>query len=91
MIKYVILSYALLSAAAVQAHDPKEHMKDAKSPDCAAMKKMDHSKMDMDDPVTMALMKKCMKSMDMDMNHDTSDKSEKDAIGEKSKPAHSHR
>ncbi|MFA7556026.1 MAG: hypothetical protein WCY88_17410 [Spongiibacteraceae bacterium] len=46
-----------------QAHDPKEHMKDAKAPECAAMKDMDHSKMDMDDPVMQAMMKQCMKDM----------------------------
>ena len=36
----------LAIAFSVQAHDPKEHMKDAEKPDCAAMKNMDHSKMD---------------------------------------------
>ncbi|WP_339674277.1 hypothetical protein [Dasania marina] len=46
-----------------QAHDPKEHMKDAKAPNCAAMKDMDHSKMDMKDPVIQAMMKQCVKDM----------------------------
>lgn len=50
-------------ASAAQAHDPKEHMKDAEKPNCAAMKDMDHSKMDMNDPVTQAMMKQCMESM----------------------------
>ena len=64
-IKVIMLS-ALAFAISAQAHDPKEHMKDAQDPDCASMKDMDHSKMDMDDPVTQAMMKKCMKSMDHD-------------------------
>lgn len=45
------------------AHDPAEHAKDAedakKGADCAAMKNMDHSKMDMNDPVMKAMMAKC--------------------------------
>ena len=55
---------ALVSTA--QAHDPKEHMKDAEKPNCAAMKDMDQSKMDMNDPVTQAMMKQCMESMHAD-------------------------
>lgn len=31
--------------------------------DCAAMKTMDHSKMDMNDPDMLAMMKKCMPAM----------------------------
>ncbi len=57
-------------AFSAQAHDPKEHMKDAENPNCAAMKGMDHSKMDMNDPVMQAMMKQCMK----DMHHNESDK-----------------
>jgi len=42
------------------AHDPAEHAKEAAAakagPDCAAM---DHSKMDMNDPVAKAMMAKC--------------------------------
>jgi len=40
------------------AHDPSLHVKKAEKADCS---KMDHSKMDMKDPVAMAMMKKCMK------------------------------
>jgi len=40
------------------AHDPKMHAKKAEKADCS---KMDHSKMDMKDPVAVAMMKKCMK------------------------------
>ncbi|MDR7089760.1 uncharacterized protein involved in copper resistance [Cellvibrio fibrivorans] len=54
----LILSSALMVAPSF-AHDPAEHAKTAEAPDCDAMKKMDHSKMDMNDPVMQALMKKC--------------------------------
>lgn len=78
--KLKLLSTVLVLAAlgvtfSAQAHDPKEHMKDAENPNCAAMKDMDHSKMDMNDPVMQAMMKQCMKDMHHDddshaMNHD---------------------
>ena len=66
--KRKLLSPVLVLAAlgvtfSAQAHDPKEHMKDAENPNCAAMKDMDHSKMDMSDPVMQAMMKQCMKDM----------------------------
>ncbi|MBN8717682.1 MAG: hypothetical protein J0I72_07820 [Stenotrophomonas sp.] len=58
---------ALFLAMNAPAHDPKEHMKEAQQkPDCAAMKGMDHSKMDMNDPVMQAMMQKCMKDMHQD-------------------------
>lgn len=66
------------------AHDPKEHMDKAEKLDCSAMDKMDHSKMDMNDPVMQAMMKKCMGKM----NHDTFN--EKDVAHEhETKPAKS--
>jgi hypothetical protein len=52
----IIVFSTLGIAFSAQAHEPKEHMKDAEKPDCAAMKNMDHSKMDMNDP----MMKQCM-------------------------------
>jgi uncharacterized protein involved in copper resistance len=52
-----------LSIPVAYAHDPKEHAKEAAAakagPDCAAMKDMDHSKMDPNDPVMKAMMAKC--------------------------------
>ena len=39
----IIAIAALNVAFLAQAHDPKEHMKDAKNPNCAAMQDMDHS------------------------------------------------
>tara|TARA_R110001599_G_C12253838_1_gene659858 strand:+ start:2935 stop:3285 length:351 start_codon:yes stop_codon:yes gene_type:complete len=59
----VIAISALLFALSAQAHDPKEHMQSAEQPDCTAMKDMDQTKMDMNDPVTQAMMQKCMKGM----------------------------
>ncbi len=65
-----IIAVAALSVASLaQGHDPKEHMKDAESPNCAAMQDMDHSKMDMQDPVMQAMMKQCAQ----DMHHDESE------------------
>ena len=54
---------ALMLAFSAQGHSEKEHMEKAESPDCAAMSKMDHSKMDMSDPVVMAMMQQCMSAM----------------------------
>jgi len=58
----VVVSAVALSMSAF-AHDPSEHMKDGEKPDCGAMEDMDHSKMDMNDPVMQAMMEKCMKQM----------------------------
>ena len=65
-VKYMLLVAGLSLPLLAQAHDPKEHMKDAEKPDCAAMNNMDHSKMDRNDPVMQAMMKKCMKAMHKD-------------------------
>jgi uncharacterized protein involved in copper resistance len=65
--KFITLSIAISTLAftlSAQAHDPKEHMDNAEKPDCAAMENMDHSKMDMNDPVMQAMMKQCMGDME---------------------------
>ncbi|MEH6650338.1 MAG: hypothetical protein V7707_09965 [Motiliproteus sp.] len=54
---------ALMLAFSVQAHSEKDHMKTAENPDCATLSAMDHSKMDMNDPVVMAMMQQCMSAM----------------------------
>lgn len=63
-----ILSLALAAALVAFApgafaHDPAEHAKESAEakagPNCEAMKTMDHSKMDPNDPVMKAMMKKC--------------------------------
>lgn len=66
---------ALMLAFSVQAHEPQKHMKEAEKPDCAAMKNMDSSKMDKDDPVMQAMMQKCMNEIhqgefEQDDSHD---------------------
>jgi hypothetical protein len=60
----ITLAAALFTVAQTAfAHDPAEHAKETAAanagPDCAAMQNMDHSKMDMKDPVMMAMMAKC--------------------------------
>jgi hypothetical protein len=58
-----------LSIPVVYAHDANEHAKKAAStagPDCAAMKDMDHSTMDPNDPVMKAMMAKCGAASDHD-------------------------
>tara|TARA_R110001592_G_scaffold319177_1_gene596628 strand:+ start:282 stop:605 length:324 start_codon:yes stop_codon:yes gene_type:complete len=69
----LVLIPALTLSMTASAHDPKLHAKNPEKADCS---KMDHSKMDMKDPVAMAMMKKCMKQaeassdkMDEKMDH----------------------
>ena len=62
----VIVFSTLGIAFSAQAHEPKEHMKDAQKPDCTAMKNMDHNKMDMNDPVMQAMMQQCKNNMHQD-------------------------
>ena len=40
---FVIALSTLAFTLSAQAHDPKEHMKDAEKPDCAAMENMNQS------------------------------------------------
>ena len=85
-----MLSLSILAGTA-QAHDPKEHMKEAKKPDCAAMKDMDHSKMDSNDPVVMAMMKQCMavkKRQEKTDAHQHDDKAENSAENESAEHNH---
>ncbi|MGK2231425.1 hypothetical protein [Colwellia polaris] len=65
----LILVPAITLSMNASAHDPKMHAKKAEKADCS---KMDHSKMDMKDPVAIAMMKKCMnqsKASTDDMDH----------------------
>ena len=59
----VLAISSLLFALSAQAHDPKEHMQNTEQADCTAMNDMDQSKMDMNDPVVMAMMQQCMNTM----------------------------
>lgn len=53
-----LISLSLLSFSAA-AHDPSLHKKSDEKPNCAAMKDMDHTTMNADDPVMRAMMKRC--------------------------------
>jgi hypothetical protein len=64
-IALVLIPTITLSMAAT-AHDPSMHAKKAEKADCS---KMDHSKMDMKDPVAIAMMKKCMKQAEKSSNN----------------------
>ena len=44
------------------AHDPSLHTSNKEKPNCQAMHEMDPSMMDMNDPVTQAIMKQCGKA-----------------------------
>jgi hypothetical protein len=51
----------IFTVSAVNAHSPEMHKKEnAEKPNCQAMANMDHSKMDMNDPIMMAMMQQCM-------------------------------
>ena len=64
-----VLTFALIGISiSVSAHDPKEHSKDNKGPDCSAMKDMGN--MEKNDPVAMAMMKKCHKMLDKDIQQE---------------------
>ncbi len=43
----------------VIAHDPSLHEKEGESPNCAAFENMDHSTMDIDDPIMQAMIRQC--------------------------------
>lgn len=62
-IVFLLSASALLLSISTFAHDPSEHTTESQKPDCSAMQNMDHSKMDMNDPVMQAMMQKCMKDM----------------------------
>lgn len=65
---YLLLASPFFMATA-QAHEPSEHTSKMEKPNCEAMKNMDHAKMDMNDPVMMAMMKKCMNEKPAENHH----------------------
>ena len=69
LIKIALVLIPTISlSASVLAHDPAMHKMKNEKADC---KNMDHSKMDMKDPVVIAMMKKCMKqNKHSEMKHD---------------------
>jgi hypothetical protein len=92
LFKITTLTLAMATVTSAMAHDPALHTKKAEKADCSKMAKMDHSKMDMKDPIMMAMMKKCQKQMeqakaDHTMHHDseTMMKKEENTMPEKKK------
>jgi len=91
----LVLLPAMTLAMTANAHDPKLHAKKAEKADCS---KMDHSKMDMKDPVAIAMMKKCMKQAEkaksaMDhskMDHSKMKKNEHKTKKKKGDNEHNH-
>ena len=68
---YLMLTSCFMMTS-VQAHDPSEHVKTNEAPKCESMKAMDHLKMDANDPIMMAMMKKCKAQAEkeaMQMDH----------------------
>lgn len=55
----VFLVAATLSLSTAYAHSKKDPSKEPKTPQCDSMKDMNHAEMDMNDPVTQALMRQC--------------------------------
>ncbi|WP_438864883.1 hypothetical protein [Neptunicella sp.] len=64
--KLISILTLVLSAYTMNAyaHDPKEHAKEKEAPNCAVMQDIEQGKVDKSDPVIMAMMKKCHKTMD---------------------------
>ncbi len=62
----VVMGMLVIGSAYAYAHDPSEHTGKAEKPKCEAMENMDRSKMDMNDPVMQAMMKKCKAAHDDD-------------------------
>tara|TARA_R110001592_G_scaffold126427_2_gene337778 strand:+ start:1895 stop:2236 length:342 start_codon:yes stop_codon:yes gene_type:complete len=71
----LVLIPAITLSMTATAHDPKMHVKKVEKADCS---KMDNSKMDMKDPVALAMMKKCM-----DQAENSSDKMDHSKMGDK--------
>lgn len=62
-IRFTLFTLTVLMAGSAAAHDPALHAAEKVNaqakPDCEAVDRMDHSKMDSKDPVAMAIHKKC--------------------------------
>jgi len=95
------LSTALISAAFIftattaNAHSPEMHKKEnTEKPNCEGMQNMDHSTMDINDPIMQAMMKQCMSGEGHRENHGEGNqgtknkKMEKNHGGEHKKDGH---
>lgn len=74
LISIVVSTTIFLFAASAYSHAPELHKKEgAEKPQCAEFEKMEHSKMDANDPVMQAMMAQCK-----DWLHDTHEDTKKD-------------
>ncbi|MBL4796525.1 MAG: hypothetical protein JKY50_03830 [Oleispira sp.] len=80
----------MLLVTSAHAHDPEEHAEASEGANCKTMKSMDHSKMNMDDAVAQAMMKKCMNKMDSEGMHKTKKMDMNVGESEKMNEAHNH-
>lgn len=81
---------ALVFSLSVSAHDPSMHkQKEAKKADCTAFNKMQETgtKMDMNDPVMLAMMKKC-KDNKVEAQQDNADSHNEEKSTEKKASDH---
>lgn len=85
----VLLVTTLGVALHTRAHDPREHLKDAESPNCVAMRDMEHGKMDADDPVMQAMMKQCLDELRHDDEQGDASKEGEPPVAEESGNEHS--
>ncbi len=75
----LLLSLIVLSTSTTAfAHDPSEHKNDSEQPNCEALNTMDHTKMDVNDPIIQAIMEQCGTHHNHEQNHQ--DKSKKSAV-----------
>jgi hypothetical protein len=83
----VALSLTLMAPSLpTLAHDPSLHKKEGTAPECAKMKDMDMSKMDMSDPVAKAMQQQCRDQMkDHDEDAEPHDHSMTNAPGPQTK------
>lgn len=78
---------ALLLSVSAFAHEPSEHTAASQRPDCSAMQNMDHSKMDMNDPLMQAIMQKCMNAHNQGKHtHPSQDHATHESTKESTKP-----
>jgi hypothetical protein len=87
--KIVLITTPLLAMSFFsQAHDPKLHAKKTEKANCTAFEKMqeDDKKLDMTDPITIAMKKKCDKQAEENQDHPELDADEHSEHGEKPHP-----
>jgi hypothetical protein len=83
----VIGSFFIITTA--NAHDASMHKKDtAQKPQCETMDNIDHSKMDMNDPIMQAMMQQCMGDNSHNQAHPTNEEPQKANAKKQNKDKH---